>query len=100
MTHSFIECILCVNENLFLSKEATKICKCIFSKNCYAGGDEWRVVAEKLGLSPKQIRYLEKRTLNPCDAALAFISQRCYISVGELYDLLNECGLPVVADNL
>ena len=67
---------------------------------CFTGGDEWRVVAEKLGLSPKQIRFLEKRTLNPCDAVLAFISRRYSISVGELYDLLNECGLPVVADNL
>ena len=58
------------------------------------------MVAEKLGLSPKLIRYLEKRTMNPCDEALAFISRRCSISVGELYDLLSECGLPVVADNL
>ena len=58
------------------------------------------MVAEKLGLTPKEIRYLDKRTLNPCDAALNFISQRCYINVDDLYDVLNECGLPVVADHL
>jgi len=66
----------------------------------FAGGDEWMEVAEKLGLTPKEIRYLDKRTLNPCEAVLAFIAQRCHISVGDLYDVLNECGLPVVADFL
>ena len=65
-----------------------------------AGGEEWKNVAEKLGLSPKEIRYLDKRTLNPCDAALAFVSQRCHINVDELYDVLAECGYPVLADTL
>ena len=97
MTHSFVNDFLYVNGSYFL---VSIFFQKINVSLCFAGGDEWRVVAEKLGLSPKQIRYLEKRTLNPCDAALAFISRRCYISVGELYDLLNECGLPVVADNL
>ncbi|XP_068743826.1 uncharacterized protein [Montipora capricornis] len=63
-------------------------------------GEEWKNVAEKLGLSPKEIRYLDKRTLNPCDAALAFVSQRCHINVDELYDVLTECGYPVLADTL
>ena len=67
---------------------------------CVAGGDEWKVVAERLGLTPKEIRYLDQRTINPCDAALAFISQRCFINVDDLYDVLNECGLPVMADTL
>ena len=38
--------------------------------------------------------------MNPSDAALAFISQRCYINVDDLYDVLNECGLPMMADIL
>jgi len=65
-----------------------------------AGGDQWKDVAEKLGLSPIEIRFLERRTLNPCDAALAFLSKRSYLNVGCLYDVLTECGLPVIADLL
>ncbi|XP_068738479.1 uncharacterized protein [Montipora capricornis] len=65
-----------------------------------SSGEEWKNVAEKLGLSPKEIRYLDKRTLNPCDAALAFVSQRCHINVDDLYDVLTECGYPVLADTL
>jgi len=57
-------------------------------------------VAEKLGLTPKEIRYLNKRVYNPFDAALAFIAQQRHISVGDLYDVLSECGLPVIADLL
>ena len=67
---------------------------------CVAGGEEWKYVAERLGLTPKEIRYLDKRTLNPSDAALAFISQQCYINVDDLYDVLNDCQLPVMADLL
>ena len=65
-----------------------------------AGGEEWKYVAEKLGLRPTEIRYLDKRVLNPCDAALAFISQRRHINVDDLYDVLTECGYPVLADTL
>lgn len=67
---------------------------------CVAGGEEWKYVAERLGLTPKEIRYLDKRTLNPSDAALAFISQQYYINVDDLYDALNDCQLPVMADLL
>ncbi|XP_068677290.1 uncharacterized protein [Montipora foliosa] len=65
-----------------------------------SGGEEWKDVAEKLGLSPKEIRYLDKRIHNPCDAALAFISQRRHITVDDLYNVLTECGYPVLADTL
>ncbi|KAL9965623.1 hypothetical protein ACROYT_G029452 [Oculina patagonica] len=65
-----------------------------------SGRDEWKDVAEALGLTPSEIRFLDKRTLNPLDAALAFIARQRHITVGELYDLLNELGLPVVADLL
>ena len=68
--------------------------------DCVSGGDEWMEVAEKLGLTPKEIRFLDKRISNPCDAALAFIAQQRHVSVGDLYDVLNECELPVVADLL
>ncbi|KAL9963891.1 hypothetical protein ACROYT_G027446 [Oculina patagonica] len=64
------------------------------------GGDDWKTVAEALGLSPQEIRFLDKRTLNPLDAALAFIAKQRHITVGDLYDLLNERGFPMLADLL
>ena len=67
---------------------------------CATGGEEWKVVAEALGLTPPEIRFLDNRTLNPLDAALAFISRQRCITVGDLYDLLNERGFPVIADLL
>jgi len=56
------------------------------------------LVAEELGLTQKEIRFLDKRTLNPLDAALAFVAKQRHITVGELYDLLSECGFPAIAD--
>ena len=63
-----------------------------------AGGEEWKLVAEALGLTPQEIRFLDKRTLNPLDAALAFVAKQRNITVGDLYDKLSECGFPVIAD--
>ena len=52
-------------------------------------------------MSPAEILYLDKRVMNPCDAALAFARNQGYVrSVGELYDKLVECDLPVMADLL
>ncbi|XP_068734582.1 uncharacterized protein [Montipora capricornis] len=65
-----------------------------------SSGEEWKDVAAKLGFSPTEIRYLDKRIPNPCEAALACISQRCHITVDDLYDLLTKCGYPVLADIL
>ena len=65
-----------------------------------AGGDEWKLVAEKLGLNPGEIRFLDNRTLNPAEAVLEFIGNRRYLSVGELYQMLCDCELPAVADLL
>lgn len=62
------------------------------------GGEEWKLVAEALGLTPQEIRFLDNRTLNPLDAALAFIVKQRHITVGDLYDLLSECGFPAIAD--
>ena len=64
------------------------------------GGDEWKLVAERLGMSQREIRFLDNRTLNPFDSVLAFIANQRYTSVGSLYDVLDECGLPSIADLL
>ena len=40
------------------------------------------MIAEELGLTPREIRFLDKRTVNPCDAVLAFISEQT----------LHKCG--------
>lgn len=65
-----------------------------------AGGDEWKEIAEGLGLTPREIRFLDKRHRNPMDAALAFAARQGSLSVGELYDLLDERGFPMLADLL
>ena len=67
---------------------------------CAAGGDEWKLVAEKLGLNADEIRFLDKRTLNPADGFLAYVARQRHLTVGDLYDVLCECGLPVMADKL
>ena len=68
---------------------------------CIAGGgEEWKDVAERLGLSATEIRFLDAREKNPCDAALSFVSQRCCMNVDDLYNVLVECGMPVPADIL
>ena len=64
------------------------------------GGDEWMELAEGLGLTPEEIRFLDKRTLNPMEAALSFIAKQRFLSVGELYELLNERDFPLLADLL
>ncbi|XP_067037362.1 uncharacterized protein [Acropora muricata] len=65
-----------------------------------SGGEEWKVVAERLGLNAKEIRYLDVRMRNPFDAALSVVSQRRCMNVDDLYDVLTECGMPVLADIL
>ena len=57
-------------------------------------------VAEGLGLTPSEIRFLDKRTLNPIEAAMSFIIRQRFLSVGELYELLNEHHFPMLADLL
>ena len=57
-------------------------------------------LAEGLGLTPSEIRFLDKRTINPMQAALSFITKQRFLSVGELYELLNEHDLPMLADLL
>ena len=66
----------------------------------FVGGQEWKQLAEKLGLAQHEIRFLDNRVLNPFEAAIAFIARQRYITVGELYDKICECELPLVADIL
>lgn len=66
-----------------------------------SGGDEWKLLAERLGLSPTEIRFLDNRLINPCDAVLAYARNKDFIrSVRELYDKLVKCNFPVWADLL
>ena len=65
-----------------------------------AAGDKWKFVAEKLGLNPTEIRFLDERYNNPVEALLAFVANQRYLSVGELYQVLCDCGIPVIADQL
>lgn len=64
------------------------------------GGDEWKLFAEKLGLSAAEIRYLDNRTVNPCLEALMHSRRQRFIDVGSLYDTLTECEQPMLADLL
>ncbi|XP_078380671.1 uncharacterized protein LOC144663555 isoform X1 [Oculina patagonica] len=64
------------------------------------GGDEWTLLADKLGLTPAEIRYLNNRTVNPCFEALVHIRNQRFINVDTLYNALVECGLPMLADLL
>ena len=58
-------------------------------------------LAEKLGLTPAEIKFLDKRVLNPCDAALVHARKQQLIqNVGDLYDRLVDCKFPRLADLL
>ena len=58
-------------------------------------------LAERLGLTSAEIRFLDKRVLNPCDAALEHArKQRLIQNVGDLYDRLVDCEFPRLADLL
>ncbi len=58
------------------------------------------MVAERLGLSPAEIRFLEKRCRNPFEPALVHSRNQQYLNVGQLYDVLVNCGFPAFADLL
>ena len=64
------------------------------------GRDDWKMLAEGLGLTPGEILFFDQRTLNPFQDALAYIARQRFVSVGELYDSLNEHGCPIFADFL
>lgn len=60
------------------------------------GGDEWMIVADKLGFEDAYIRCFDKRFKNPVDVILYC----CDLNVGQLYDVLVECDFPALADLL
>ena len=103
---SYIFCKTVTNLN-YINDKLPGVCK-VFAKKisflsfCVTGREEWKLVAEALGLTSSEIRFLDKRTLNPrpLDAALCFVARQRYITVGYLYDLLNKHGFPVIADFL
>ena len=64
------------------------------------GGEEWKQLAESFDMSYNEIRFLDKRTTNPCDVVLDLIANHRYLMVGELYDRLVMSGLPGSADLL
>ena len=53
-----------------------------------------------MDLNPGEIRFLHERNKNPVEALLAFVVNQRYISLGELYQVLCDCGIPVIADQL
>ena len=66
----------------------------------FIGGDEWKTVAERLGLKPPEIRFLHKQFHNPFEEALIHSRKQQYLNVGQLYDVLVDCGFPLIADLL
>ncbi|XP_022808823.1 uncharacterized protein LOC111345807 [Stylophora pistillata] len=62
----------------------------------FSGGDEWKIVADKLGFEDAYIRCFDQRFKNPVDLIL----QHCKLDVGQLYDVLVECEFPALADLL
>ncbi|XP_044169489.1 uncharacterized protein LOC114951217 [Acropora millepora] len=65
-----------------------------------SGGEDWKVVAERMGFTAPEIPFLDHRTRNPFEAALAHYIDRNPMKVDDLYDILTECGMPVLADIL
>ena len=61
---------------------------------------QWKVVAERLGFRANEIKFLDMRYRNPSEAALAFVTHHHGTNVDDLYDVLTECGMPVLADIL
>ncbi|XP_022787475.1 uncharacterized protein LOC111327529 [Stylophora pistillata] len=43
------------------------------------GGNEWKYLAERVGLSQAEIRFLDNRLINPCEAALAHARKQGFI---------------------
>ena len=67
---------------------------------CLVGGEEWKFVAERLGFTAPEMRYLDHRTRNPFEAALTHYIERNPMKVGDLHDILTECGMRVLTDIL
>ena len=64
-------------------------------------GGRWKVVADRLGLiRGSEIQLLDERYPNPSEATLDIVAHLYGMNVDGLYDVLTECGMPVLADIL
>ena len=86
-----------LEQNVMLELDRETACKMMF---IFIGGDEWMMVAERLGLTPSEIRFLDKRSRNPFESALIHSRNQQYWNVGQLYDVLVDCGFPGFSDLL
>ena len=66
----------------------------------YVVGDKWKLLAERLGFSQIEIRFLDERVVNPSDVVLSVVGMHRHLSVGEIYYTLVDCELPIIADLL
>lgn len=64
------------------------------------GGQDWKLLAEKLGLRADEIRFLDFRVKDPCEGALNRVAAQGSLNVGDLYNYLVELGYPLIADEL
>lgn len=69
---------------------------CIYYVSPFSGGEEWKIVADQLGFEDAYIRCIDNRFKNPVELILSCSGLR----VGKLYDVLVECGFPLLADLL
>lgn len=65
-----------------------------------SGGQDWKLLAEKLGLRADEIRFLDFRVKDPCEGALNRVASQGSLNVGDLYNYLVELGYPLIADEL
>ena len=63
-------------------------------------GGRWKVVADRLGLGGSEIQLLYERYPIPSEATLDSVAHLYGMNVDGLYDVLIECGMPVLADIL
>ena len=63
-------------------------------------GGRWKDVADRMGLRGSEIQFLDERYPNPSEATLDFVAHFQGMNVDGLYDVLAECGMPMLADIL
>ena len=67
---------------------------------CVTVGGRWKVVADRLGLRGSEIEFLDERYRNPSEPTLEYGARRHGMNVDDLYDVLTECEMPMLADIL
>ena len=68
----------------------------LYYVSAFSGGEEWKIVADRLGFKDACIRFFDNRFRNPVELILNV----CGLNVGQLYDVLVECEFPLLADLL